>query len=240
MMRKLCILILLSCTAVAQADLVSEGFEIRYAVSRSGLPMGQSVRTLRPLGPDQWLFSARTVPTGIAAVLFNDVIDEQSHLQLIDGLVVPIDYRYKQHGGRKEKAYSLHFDWTTRQLHFLHSSEQLPLPTGAQDPLGFVVAVMQKLSQGEQDFQLTIAGHNKLRSYQVKATEQVDMETVLGRQAVVHVKAQEIGKDTHYDLWCLRDRDYLPLRIRQMRKDAVTDLRLRELITPPPVIDAAH
>jgi hypothetical protein len=234
MIRSLLLAGLLAWSSLSQANLLQHGYEARYAVSRDGLPLGQSVRVLRPLDATHWSFEAHATPTGLAAVLFGDVIDEYSQLQLQDGLIVPLQYSYSQHGGRKDKAYALRFDWAAGRIEFTHSGEQLPLPPGTQDPLSFVVAVMQKLMRGEQDFQLTIAGSNKLRDYRVRATEQVDMNTVLGRQAVVRVEAEEIGKDTRYDLWCLRNRDYLPLRIRQVRKQQTTDLRLRELVTPPP------
>jgi len=234
MMRILLLAGLLAGSSLSQANLLQQGYQARYAVTRDGLPLGQSIRVLRPLDASHWSFESHTHPTGLAAVFFDDVIDEHSRLQLQDGLVVPLAYSYDQHGGRKTKAYALHFDWAASRIEFTHSGGQLPLPPGTQDPLSFLVVVMQRLMRGDQDFQLTIAGRNKLRDYRVRATEQVDMDTILGRQAVVRVEAEEIGKDTRYDLWCLRDRNYLPLRIRQVRGKQTTDLRLREFTSPPP------
>lgn len=220
--------------ALAQASLLADGYQARYAVSRGGLPLGESVRVLRPLDEGRWSFDAKAAPTGLAAVLFSDVIEEHSELRRRSDGIVPLRYTYRQHGGRKEKAYALHFDWPAGLLHFEHSGQQLPLPDGAQDPLSFVVAVMGHLAAGQQAFDLTIAGRNKLRDYRVQVDGQVQMATVLGNQPVVKVVAQEVGKDTSYDLWCLPGHDYLPLRIRQVRKKEITELRLRELVTPPP------
>lgn len=234
---RLAALLLSLAAPLTHAGLLTDGYQARYAVSRSGLPLGESVRVLRPLGPDHWRFDARAAPTGLAAVLFDDVIDEHSELRRLDGQVVPLRYSYDQHGGRKDKAYALRFDWQHHVLHFEHSGEQLPLPAGTQDPLSFVVAVMEHLSKGEKHFDLTIAGQDKLRDYRVDVTDQATMATVLGRQTVVSVVAQEVGKDTRYELWTLPAHEYLPLRIRQVRKRQTTELRLRQLTTPPPPAD---
>lgn len=237
MKRLLRLIGLMIWTSLSQADLLQQGFQAHYAVSRDGLPLGESIRVLRPLDAAHWSFEARATPTGLASVLFGDIIEERSLLQLHGGIVVPTEYHYDQHSGRKDRTYALRFDWRSGLLHFVHSGEQLPLPPGSQDPLSFVVAIMQRLTRDEVDFRLTIAGSNKLRHYQVRITEQVEMDTVLGRQMVVRVEAEEIGKDTRYDLWCLRDRGYLPLRMRQLRKKQTTDLRLRGLISPPPLTE---
>lgn len=217
-----------------QAGPLDEGYQARYAVIRSGLPLGESLRTLRPLDGGDWQLDAHTAPTGLAALLFGDVIEEHSRLRRRQGTTVPLHYSYSQTGGRRDKVYALRFDWTGGLLHFAHSGEQRPLPADTQDPLSFVIAVMEHLQRGERRFAMTVAGRNKLRDYQVRIADQAILDTVLGRQTVTRVEAEEVGRDTRYDLWCLNDRDYLPLRIRQVQDDRVTDLRLRELRTPPP------
>jgi hypothetical protein len=217
---------------------LQDGYQARYTVTRNSLPLGESVRVLRPLGDGLWQFDARTAPTGLVALFFSDVIEEHSRLRRQDRQVRPLHYSYRRHGGRKERAYALGFDWQAGLLHFEHNGQQLPLTPGTQDPLSFVVAVMQHLHDGDKTFTLTIAGRKKVRDYRVHAADEITMNTALGRQPVIHVQAQEVGEDTRYDLWCLSRHDYLPLRIRQQRNDEITELRLLDLAVPPPIVNS--
>jgi len=218
----------------ARADLLQQGYQARYAVSRNGLPLGESVRVLRRQPDGRWSFDAHTRPTGLIALFFSDEIDEHSELRIGDQAIVPLRYRYDRHGGRKPQLYTLRFDWDAGQLILEHSDRQLPLAAGTQDPLSFVLAVMQQLARQQRDFPLAVAGRKRVRDYRVQVTEQATLDTVLGEQRVVRVQAVELGEETRYDLWCLPAHDYLPLRVRQQRKDETTELRLRALASPPP------
>jgi hypothetical protein len=218
----------------AMAGPLQQGYRASYTVSRNGLPLGESVRVLRPLGDGLWQFDARTTPTGLVALFFSDIIEERSRLRHQGRQVLPLHYSYRRHGGRKERAYTLDFDWQAGLLDLEHNGQQLPLQPATQDPLSFVVAVMQHLHDGDRTFTLTIAGSKKVRDYRVAVTDATTMATALGRQPVTRVQAKEVGEDTRYDLWCLPRYDYLPLRIRQQRNSEITELRLRDLTVPPP------
>ena len=232
------LLIALACGTASQAGPLQDGYQARYTVTRNGLPLGDSERVLRPQGDGLWRFDARTAPTGLVALFFSDIIDEHSLLRRQGADVLPLEYSYRRHGGRKDQAYALRFDWQAKLLYFTHNGAQTALQPGTQDPLSFVLAVMQRLQDGEKTFALSIAGRKKVRAYQVSVETRTTMDTPLGRQPVTRVLAMEVGENTRYDLWCLPGHDYLPLRIRQQRNDEITELRLRDLGAPPPLATA--
>jgi hypothetical protein len=229
------LLALLVWHAPVAAGPLQDGYQATYSVSRDGLPLGDSLRQVRRQPNGSWRADARTEPTGLVALLFSDVIEEHSTLRLTDQGVRPLQYSYRRHSGRKEQHYELRFDWDAGRLHLDHANRDIPLPEASQDPLSFVVEVMRRLQQGDREFQMAIAGRKRVRDYRVAIVSQATRDTVLGRQVVVHVRAEEQGKDTYYDLWVLPRHDHLPLRIRQQRGDETTDLRLRSLSAAPPV-----
>lgn len=226
--RHLIALILLSILAMPlHAGPLQQGFSIEYAVKRKGLALGKSERAFRPVGNDQWQFDARTAPTGMAALFFKDVIEEHSLLQLTPDGVRPLDYRFDRAGGRREKHYALRYDWSGQALHYNSDELQVPLATGTQDPLSFLIEVMGRLGRGEREFPLSIADRNRVKDYQLRPHGEQHMKTPLGRLRVLHIQAKEIGKETYYDLWCAPSLDYLPVRIRQRRSGETTDLMIK-------------
>lgn len=231
------LILLLAWPAPGRAGPLRDGYQASYSVTRNGLPLGESIRTVRRTADGSWQATARTAPTGLVALLFSDVIEEHSRLHLTEQGAQPLHYRYRRYGGRKEQDYQLRFDWTTGRLHLSHSGKDIPLPPGTQDPLSFVVQVMHRLEQGERAFAMTIAGRKKTRDYAVRVLAEVPRPTPLGRQPVLQVQADEVGKDTRYDLWLLPRHDHVPLRIRQHRGDETIDLKLLTLVSPPPAGD---
>jgi hypothetical protein len=224
----------------AWAGPLRDGYQATYSVARDGLPLGESRRTVQRQPDGIWRADARTEPTGLVALLFSDVIEEHSSMRFTDQGVRPLRYRYDRHGGYKEKHYGLDFDWQAGRLQLSHTGQDIPLPEATQDPLSFVLEVMRRREQGEDEFVMAIAGRKRVRDYQVTTVAETTRDTVLGRETVVHVRADELGKETYYDLWLLPRHDHLPLRIRQQRGDETTDLRLLNLGSPPPVSPEAR
>lgn len=219
-------LLLLMLAGGASATPLQAGFRVDYEVSRDGLTLGRSVRQLVPAGDGYWNFSARTKPTGLAAVLLRDRIEESSRLRMDGGGIQPLSYRYQRHGGRKEQQYELAFDGDSGQLRFVHDGNRTIDAPASLDPLSFLVAVMQRLGQHEQRFVLPIAGRRSVDAYRFETLEKGDLETPLGRIGVVHVRATHPDNDSHYDLWCAPALDYLPVRISHHDGGETTDLRL--------------
>jgi hypothetical protein len=188
--------LMLALPVIGWGNPLVQGFQVSYAVSRNGLPLGQSDRVFHPVGGDRWAFDARTIPTGLVAIFFKDVIEEHSELRLTASGVQPLTYSYDRHGGRKEQHYALTFDWDNRRLQFDHSDQQMQIQNGTQDPLSFLVEVMVRLQAGQRESAMAIAGRNKVRDYRMRPLDEAVQHTPLGNLTVVHIQAKEIGRET--------------------------------------------
>jgi hypothetical protein len=227
------IALLVLASGTVTAGLLQDGYQAVYQVSRNGLSLGESRRVLRPLGDGALQFDAHSRPTGLVALLFRDRIDEHSRLQLTPDGVRPLQYRYDRHGGSKTQHYGLELAWPEQTLTFSHSGAQVPLRPGTQDPLSFIVDVMVRLQAGQRSFTLAIADKKQVRDYRLSQVGELQLDTPLGRQRVLHLQAREVGRDTYYELWCLPAHDFLPARFIQHRGDEHIDLTLRSLAALP-------
>ncbi len=218
-------------TGTAQANLLDHGFQLSYRASFRGLHIGVTKRRLSRNGGDTWLFRSDNEPQGLVKLLVDFDITEESELVMTEAEVRPLRYSYRFEG-RDDKSYRLGFDWEAAKLEAQPADLELDLPPGTQDNLSFLVAVMQKLQQGEDRFQVIVAGRNKLRTHSVETLQRQTLETPLGELATVFVAAKEVGRDTRYELWCAPALDYLPVKMRQVKKDKPDIELLLESLSP--------
>jgi hypothetical protein len=214
-----------------QANLLEQGFEVDYAASYRGLHVGVTTRRLVPNGDDTWTFTSDSEPAGLVKLIVTFDVTEQSRLLIDEQGVRPLSYSYR-YGDRGDKSYRLDFDWQAGKVNAQPVEVDLDLPPDTQDNLSFLVAVMQKLQHGIREFDMVVAGRKKLRAHQVEALDEQTQRTEQGELSTVFVKAQEVGRDTRYELWCAPSLDYLPVRMRQVKKGkADIELELRR-VTP--------
>ena len=214
-----------------EANLLEQGFEVDYAANYRGLHVGITTRRLVANGDETWNFESDSEPAGLVKLIVGFDVTEHSRLIIDDKGVRPLTYTYR-YGDREDKSYRLDFDWQAGKVNAQPVGVDLDLPPGTQDNLSFLVAVMQKLQQGIREFDMVVAGRKKLRAHQVEALDTQPLQTELGELSTVFVTAQEVGRDTRYELWCAPSLDYLPVRMRQVKKGkADIELELRS-VTP--------
>ena len=228
------ICVLFADTPPAHAEFMERGFEVDYQVSRNGLDLGVTTRKLVPEGGGNYVFASKTRAEGLVALFFRDLVTETSHLRVNGNRVVPTSYRYSRSGGRKEREYALDFDWSQSELHLKPSDNTVLLAPGTQDLLSFSVQVMLNLQAGNQSFEMPIAGQKRVRQYRVDGVGTETLVTAIGPLSMVHLRADEIGRDTSYDLWCSPAHDYLPLRIIQTKPEETIELAVRAFRSPLP------
>lgn len=211
------------------ARLLEEGFSIDYNVSRNGLDLGITRRDLRPGVGGQLEFSSHTQAEGMVRLVVRDIVKEHSILQIRDGQVLPTQYSYQRSGGRKERTYGLNFDWPRQELLFTETKVSVPLQRGTQDTLSFVAQVMLKLQGGEHSFSMPIASRKRVRHYRVESLGTEVLATAIGPVPVLHLKAEAIGRDTSYELWCSQGHEFLPLKLLKIDADETIELTVRSL-----------
>lgn len=217
MRRSLIILLFLlfapAASGAATAEVLRDGFSSSYALSYNGIEIGVTERNLIPLGDGSLVFKSTAYPTGLAAVLLADRVVERSLLKLAEGGLRPVEYSYRQSGGKKTREADLYFSWPRGELITQPANRNVPLPENALDALSFQLALMRDLEAGKKSFVYQIADRRRLREYRFEVQGTETIHTPHGRFETVHVRAQNEERDRNFDFWCAPALGYLPVRI---------------------------
>lgn len=199
--------------AAATAEVLREGFTSRYALSYNGIEIGTTERNLIPLGDGSLVFKSTAYPTGLAAVLLSDRVVERSLLKLANGGVRPVEYSFRQSGGKRTREADLYFSWPRGELITQPANRNVPLPVNAMDALSFQLALMRDLEAGKKSFVYQIADRRRLREYRFEVQGTENVRTPQGRFDTVHVLAENAERDRNFEFWCAPALGYLPVRI---------------------------
>ncbi len=236
-------LLLVLAATVASAALAEAGlplrsdplapFNARYDLERTGLHIGEAQLELTNDG-DTYRYSLKLVPRGIAALLIDTRVDEESRFLLIDGRPRAHYYRYHRYGGRKERLVVQEFEWDDggdgRVVNQINGDEwRLELPAGSFDKLLYQVAIMVDLARGSESMSYPIADGGTLKHYimQVVATEPVT--TPLGRFETRRLERIKTNSRRVTRMWCASRLGELPVRIEQTNKDEALSMVLTRL-----------
>ncbi len=219
--------------AVATEKDQLSSFIASYRVSTMGLEGIDVTRTLkintRPQGY-QYHFQSYSIPIGLLALKKNEIRDEQSEGHIINGIVQPSHYRYKQiRNGKIRRNIQLDFDWSKKSIlmHHKHSQKQwkIALPKNTVDKLSYqlsLIFILNNLAtnnKANKHFKLSIADHRKLKQYNFTLLGKEKMTTPLGTFQTLKVKYQRHKTDKTITLWCATSLNFLPIKIIQDEKD---------------------
>ncbi|HXH03089.1 MAG TPA: DUF3108 domain-containing protein [Candidatus Competibacteraceae bacterium] len=217
-------------------DLAVAPFEARYTVYGQGIPLGEGSITLENLGQGRYRMRATVHPTGLAAMLISDRIDESVEGRCQDGRVLPQLYRQQRSGGKRSHDIRTVFDWSQGRVQTSVNQQQasLRLPVGAVDPLSLHLKVMTDLKRSVLAAQYTFLDESELKTYQVQRQGEELLKTPLGTLRTVRVKQQKPDSTRITTLWFAPELDYLPVQIAQEKKGKevlrmlIQDVKIRD------------
>lgn len=218
--------------ASATAEALRHGFTSSYALSYKGIEIGVTERNLISLGDGTLVFKSTAYPTGLAAALLSDRIVERSLLKIDDSRIQPVEYSYRQSGGKKTRESDVYFSWPRGEIIIRPDDNQVPLPEGTLDVLGFQLALMRDLEAGEQSFTYPIADRRKLREYRFEVGDRENVETPYGRFDAIYVRAESTEEDRTFEFWCAPELGYLPVQIIYDDGDDKSRMVLNEYAGP--------
>jgi len=212
-MRVCLIALLFALTAVnAPAAGLPPPFKAVYVVKKGPFELGHSTRQLQ-YGTDGAVeFRSDSDTSGLADMLFSEHIRETTRLQQHDDRVLPDEYHYRRDGKHKREI-SQRFD---RNLGKVTSQvdEQVyafPIPPDTLDQNGYQVNLMMDLTNGTREFNYSIAGSKRLRSYEIENLGDQRLKTVLGPLNTVVLQRRDEQTTT---MWCAYDLHFLPVKIQ--------------------------
>lgn len=221
MIKNIFITALFLCGAQAYAAPAPKPFTAYYTVSVGNIAAGEIRRSLSVTEQGQFMYESETKSSGLAALFVKDHIIERSVWRFKNHAPQPLHFQYQKTGGKKERKYTLSFDWTQGVVKDESGADpwQARLDKGAQDRLLYQLTLMYDLQSGRTELAYPLVDGRKLRNYRFQKVAEETLETPLGPLKTVKLSRILESDEKTVTLWCAPSLDYLPVRIEQNEKD---------------------
>lgn len=197
-----------------------------YSVTRGSLRLGRTTMTLESPESGVWTLTSSSEASGLVSLFTNVSIDERSRFRIEDGLPVPVSHEYRMPGSKKNRDFSLVFDWVERRVTGVVRGEPTSeaLAPGAVDrhtaPLAVALA-----AAGARDFphEFVMVDRARIRHYNATLDGEEFVDTRSGKLATVRVLLTRVDEpERKFRFWFAPALDYTPVRIRSVDDDGDT------------------
>ncbi len=197
------------------------GFELTYELHAKGLVIGRTEVSLTTGEHSRYSYTSHTAATGLAALVHDDRIIEQSRFEMHDGTLKPLWYSYEREGKRKRRSVKVNFDW--RRGLALNTAKgrtwKMTVLPQTLDKLNYILAVMADLGESRRRLRYSVADGGKLKVFTIQHLGTETIETLLGpTETVVLQRTRKSGKRVT-TLWCADAIGYAPIRIKHQETD---------------------
>ena len=213
-------MLLLSLPLSGWAEISVPPFVAKYTVYGKGLPLGEGSISLEHTGANQYRMSSHVWPTGLAAMMVSDRIDEYAEGELRDGQVLPKSYQQQRSGGKQSHDERANFNWAQQQVETRFDGQvaQLALKPGLVDPLSLHLLVISDLSRNQLPAEYSFVDEREIKTYQIQKQGEETLKTPLGNLLTVRIKQQKPDSTRITTLWFAPQLNYLPVQIVQEKK----------------------
>ncbi len=201
-------------------------FEATYSVTRGRLRLGEMKSTLQTAADGVWRYYSDSETTGFVAMFRQITIDEGSTFRVENGQAISLTHTYHMGGSRKNRDFSLEFDWDTHEVRGIVRGEAVTeaVGPGAVDrhtaPLTVALAVA-----GARDFpfDLEMMDRGRTRHYHATLSGEETLDTEAGEIATVRVLlVRADDPERQFRFWFAPTLDYVPVRIQSVDDDGKT------------------
>lgn len=214
-------LLMILCLMPSAASAELRPYKANYNLTYGGMSVGMAIYELQISRDGTVLFNARVEPRGIAALIRNDIITEQSRLRLeADGTLTALRYDYlHQRNRRTEEQNSIEFDWLTGEALTRVDGEEtrLAIEAGTVDRMALQLKIMvDRLAGGEDhDLAYVVVEEDELREYRFVVRDRERISTAAGSFDTVRLERRHGSRTTIF--WSAPSLGYVPVRVEQRR-----------------------
>ena len=212
-----CLLALVAGGAIATADAVDlKPFRAPYAIQWKSITAGGSTLELKRAGADTWNYSSVNVPRGLFRIALPDSILQASTFRIIDGHVVPSEFRGTD---EKERPIELNFDWNRKRVTGVAKGKtvDLELTEGTQDPMSLQIATLHNLANGAPQSSVRLIDSNEIKDYELIREGTAQLETAIGKLDTIVYTSRRTGSDRVTRTWVAPVLGYLPVKAERTR-----------------------
>lgn len=210
--------------AAHPVDVVLEPVTATYALTRGRVRLGEMTTELTGPVDGVWRYRSESRATGFVAMFTDISIDEQSEFRVDDGHTVPLRHDYVMAGSKKDRDFSLVFDWRDLAPRGVvrgtvrGDDVAEPVPPGAVDrhttPLALALAVA---AGREFPFEFVMVDRARVRHYEATDDGEEKLDTRAGRFDTARILLTRLDDpERKFWFWLAPERGYLPVRIRSV------------------------
>lgn len=201
-------------TGDASAAGIPPSFSAIYEVQRALFTVGRTRVVFSRPSAERYVYSSRSVTTGLAALFRDTRVNERSEGRITDTGLRPERYRYERTGSEARSG-ELRFYWDDGQVVNDVGGRpwRLDIPPDTKDRVVGSVQLMHDLAAGERELRYPVADGGRLRTYRFNVTGRERVDSALGElEALRVVRTDDDGPGTTV-LWCAPSLSFLPIRI---------------------------
>ena len=171
---------------------------------------------LKRSGADAYHYSSTSVPHGMFRMALPDAISQESTFRIIDGQVVPSEFRGSD---EKERPIELKFDWEHKRVTGVAKNlpVDLELTEGTQDPMSLQLESLRGLASGTLQGSVRLVDSDKIKDYELSREGTARIETGLGTLDTIIWTSKRAGGDRMTRTWVAPALGYLPVKAERVR-----------------------
>lgn len=207
--------------AAAASHAAPKSVRATYNAFMNGMPIGSISEHFESDGASYRIVSD-TRPMGLAALIQRQPLKFTSAGQVSREGLKPSQFEARRSAGEAPSV-SADFDWPQKQLTLKHGgkTESFALAAGTQDRLSVMYQFMFLPPERIRQLDFPMTNGRKLDRYRYRATEDVEIDTGVGRVKAVHLVKQREPGDTVTEVWVSPQHHNLPVKMLIVEKDGV-------------------
>lgn len=201
-------------------------FTATYTVETYGMTVARAIYKLEHKN-NGITFSQHSVPTGLAAILSNDEIDEIAYLSLHKDQLLLDEYHYTQKDTKKNRDIHLKIKWDDSSDNKLSGTisgvargdtVQLEINTPVWDTLSFQIPIMMDAGKNMTSHERAVLVKGKLKTYEfvTHGPEEINLSDNIIK--TIKIERKSTDKNKPIFLWIVPSLHNLPLKIEKWKK----------------------
>jgi hypothetical protein len=229
--RRCCPVLFLACFCLAgtgrgDPTMPVPPFEARYAVTRTGIPVGEAVLQLEYEDAARYRMRSSLDLNSLASLMDARSEREEVEGEFVGGMPRPLRYR-AQRTGSKARTTSMDFDWGRGMVTTVFNGKKSCLRLGPQtvDPLSLHLLTMLNLQSGTLADEYEAVGRDRLKVYLIQSLGETTIRAPIGVLTALAVSRQRPQSKKTTTFWYAPELDFLPVQVTRT-KDGTEKSRL--------------
>jgi hypothetical protein len=206
-------------------------FEASYAFMWSGFTAGVSTFSLKQDSDQQWTYTSRNQPHGLARLYSKASWTLSSEMTIGPDGVRPLIYKATDPDNGAIKG-EVRFDWGANRAtgNAEGKNVDLALRPGVQDDLSMQIAMINALSNDQVPKGISVFDVNGIRDYEFERVGAETLHTPVGDIATIIYRSHKANSSRSNRYWLAPDYGYVPVQVEQQNKgDVQWTMKLRSI-----------